>query len=50
MALQVAKRDASYGTLEKSLVANVPLKIQRGGQLRLVEHHDVRSLLTDKPV
>ena len=47
---QVAERDASSGPLEEGLVAHVSVKLEWGGQLRLVEHHYVRSLLPNKPV
>ena len=50
VAFQVAERDASSGPLEKGLVAHVSVKVEWGGQLRLIEQHDVRSLFTDQPV
>ena len=50
MALQVAKRDASPRALDQGLVAHVPVEVQGGSQFRLIEHHDVRSLLADQPV
>ena len=50
MPLQVPERNASPRTLEKGLVTNVSVEIQGGNEFRLVEHHDVRSLLVDQPV
>ena len=50
VAFQVAKRDASSGPLEKGLVTHVSVKVKWGGQLRLIEQHDVRSLFPDQPV
>ena len=50
MTLQVAKCDASSRALEQGLVTNIPVEVQGGGELRLVEHHYVRSLLANQPV
>ena len=31
-------------------MTDVPIQVQRGSELRLVEQHDIRSLLRDQPV
>ena len=31
-------------------MTDVPIQVQRGSELRLVEQHNIRSLLTDQPV
>ena len=48
--LEVSEGDAPSSTLEQCLVAIVPIQVQLGGELGLIEHDDIRSLLSDEPV
>ena len=50
MASQIAEGGAAPRALQHGLVAVVPTHEHGGGQLGLVDHHDVGSLLGDEPV
>ena len=50
MTSRVAEGGAAPRALQHGLVAVVPAHEHGGGQLGLIEHHDVGPLLGDEPV